>query len=271
MKITKNAQLLSWMKQLPLEVLESGHAFLDPSWDFENVFSPFSRLYYIKDGTGTLDFCGHHMQFQPGYAYLLPAGLAYQCKCLGTMEKWYFHISIRIPNGFDLFQGCKNCYKMKISREDLNCLAALYSSSALEDAFLLQALLLKTAAGMMQLAGLSEKNLHPYSPLLQNVFAFTEEHLSSALTVEELAEALHVSRSTLSKRFKKETGMSIGSYLNQMLFHRACCLLLTTDWPISQISDVLEFCDQFYFSRYFKQHQKETPTSYRRRMKPPME
>lgn len=265
MKINKNSQLMNRMRQLQIEVLESGHAFLDPSWNFENIFSPFSRLYYIKDGDGLVEFCGHKMPFRPGYAYLLPAGLAYSCKCAGTMEKWYFHIHIRMPNGFDLFQGCEECYEMKICQEDMESLSTLYESSDLEDVFYLQALLQKTAAGLIQLAGMKE--LHNYSLLLQNVFACTEERLSSSLTVEELAQTLHVSRSTLAKRFKRETGMSVGSYLNQMLLNRACQLLLTTDWPISYISDTLNFCDQFYFSRYFKQHQGETPSSYRRRMK----
>ena len=34
-----------------------------------------------------------------------------------------------------------------------------------------------------------------------------------------------------------------------------------------KIAEELEFCDQFYFSRFFKQHYGETPTTYRKRLR----
>ena len=37
--------------------------------------------------------------------------------------------------------------------------------------------------------------------------------------------------------------------------------------PVSEVSERLGFCDQFYFSRYFKKRCGESPLKYRKRMK----
>ena len=55
-------------------------------------------------------------------------------------------------------------------------------------------------------------------------------------------------------------------YLDSMLMQRARELLLT-DQSIAEIAEQLDFCDQFYFSRFFRQRQGETPSRYRRALK----
>ena len=142
-----------------------------------------------------------------------------------------------------------------------------YEQRSLDRVFALQGELMRTMGDMIRLAGLAGKEVRSYSPLVRDVFAYVEKTMSSRLNVAELAETLNISPSTLAKRFKKETEMSIGAYLDQILFNQACRLLLTTDLSVGQISDRLGFCDQFYFSRYFKRHQQGTPTGYRSRMK----
>ena len=83
------------------------------------------------------------------------------------------------------------------------------------------------------------------------------------VTVKELAERFYVSESVLTRRFKKEVGMSIGEYVNDIIFTNAEKMLLKPDWSIGEISRNLGFCDQFYFSRRFKQRYHCTPYEYR--------
>lgn len=75
-----------------------------------------------------------------------------------------------------------------------------------------------------------------------------------------------MSPSTLAKRFKAETGTTLGRYLDGLLLQKAQQKLLSTDEPIGRIAEALGFCDQFYFSRYFKQRRQETPSRYRQRL-----
>ena len=267
MKIETNKTALGWMGQVRMEVIESGHAYLDHSWQYQNACAPFSRLYFVKKGEGILDIGERRVVLQPCHAYLIPAGLNYDYHCESHMEKWYFHITIRMPDGFDLFQGCHTCYQKDVSEQEMRRIEADYEQSSLDRVYFLQGELMRTMGDMIRLAGLAGKEVRSYSPLVRDVFAYVKKTMSSRLNVAELAETLNISPSTLAKRFKKETEMSIGAYLDQILFNQACRLLLTTDLTVGQISDRLGFCDQFYFSRYFKRHQQGTPTGYRSRMK----
>lgn len=267
MNIEMNEAALGWMGTIRMEIIESGHADLDHTWHYQNACAPFSRLYFVKEGEGILDIGDTRVVLRPNHAYLIPAGLVYHYHCESHMEKWYFHINIRMPDGFDLFQGCRFCCEKSVSVGELETIERYYGESSLDAVFLLQGEVTKTVGDMIRLAGLAGKERRAYSPMLQRLFAYVGSMVSSRRNVTELAEYLNISPSTLAKRFKKETEMSIGVYLDQILFNQACQLLLTTDLTVGQISDQLEFCDQFYFSRYFKRHQNETPTSYRSRMK----
>lgn len=267
MKIEKNDMALGWMGKIRMEIIESGHAYLDHTWQYQNACAPFSRLYFVKEGEGILDIGGERVVLRPKYVYLIPAGLVYHYHCESHMEKWYFHINIRMPDGFDLFEGSHACYQRTLSEEEMERVGRYYDAVSMDAVFLLQGIVTEIVGDMIRIAGLSGKEVHTYSPLLQKLFAYVGNAVSSQLNVAELAQYLNISPSTLAKRFKKETGRSIGTYLDQMLLNQACQLLLTTELSVGQIADRLEFCDQFYFSRYFKRHQGETPTSYRNRMK----
>lgn len=267
MKIEKNETALGWMGKLKIEIIESGHAYLDDTWRYQNACAPFSRLYFVKDGEGILEIGEKQVVLEPGHAYLIPAGLQYDYRCESYMEKWYFHINIRMPDGFDLFDGCRMCYSEKLSEEGIQRIERLYDAVSLDAVFGIQAEVMKVAGDMIRAAGLEKREVRTYSPLLQELFVSVRKTISSRMNVAQLAESLNISPSTLAKRFKKETEMPIGTYLDQILFNQACQLLLTTDLSVGQISEQLGFCDQFYFSRYFKRHQNETPTNYRSRMK----
>ena len=54
MDIKRNPDLISLNSNIRLEIAEAGLAMLDSRWNNSDVRSPFSRLYYIRGGEGTL-------------------------------------------------------------------------------------------------------------------------------------------------------------------------------------------------------------------------
>ena len=65
MKIEKNETALGWMGKLKIEIIESGHAYLDHAWRYQNACAPFSRLYFVKDGEGILEIGEKQMVLEP--------------------------------------------------------------------------------------------------------------------------------------------------------------------------------------------------------------
>ena len=105
-----------------------------------------------------------------------------------------------------------------------------------------------------------------YSPVIQKTIDYIRINLSVQLTAKEIAGQLYICESTLLKKFRKEVGVTLGSYIDDLIFFNAEKMLLKTKWSINQISETLGFCDQFYFSRRFKQKYGQTPLDYRKKL-----
>lgn len=67
----------------------------------------------------------------------------------------------------------------------------------------------------------------------------------------------------IRKRFRKETGKSPGSYFKMLKVHAAKKRLVESDEPVSVIAGSLGYDDPYYFSRWFKKHEKVSPAHYR--------
>ena len=212
-----NPRFLTLWKSLRLEVADSGLAQVDTTWNMVNVCSPYSRLYFISHGGGILTLRGREIPLKEGCVYLIPAGLLYNYRCDASMEQLYFHVNITQVNGMDLFYGCDTVYEHDAPAEDLEKVLALYRSQRMEDAFLLQGLLWEELGRFIQMADLQEAQTKIYSGMVEQVFRLAQNPVSAGNHVRSLADRLHVSESTLSKRFRAETGMSPGVYLEQLV------------------------------------------------------
>jgi AraC family transcriptional regulator, arabinose operon regulatory protein len=94
---------------------------------------------------------------------------------------------------------------------------------------------------------------------------FMKGHLREPLKVATLSALVNLSRSHYTTSFRRVTGYAPLSYLNHLRMQRAVQLLNTTNFPIKQISDLLGFSDQFYFSRAFSKMHDHSPSEHRRR------
>ena len=86
-------------------------------------------------------------------------------------------------------------------------------------------------------------------------------------TVDELAAAVHVSRSTLVRRFNDLVGEPPVAYLTRWRMELAARLLRESEQPVGRISHLVGYTSEFAFSRAFSKHRGEPPGRYRRRIR----
>lgn len=108
-------------------------------------------------------------------------------------------------------------------------------------------------------AGLSGKQQETNSHLELSI-SYMHAHYAQPLTVPQLAGLACLSVSRYIQLFKARTGMTPKDYLIKLRLHNAKELLRDTSLTIRQISLIVGFSDQLYFSRMFK---KATGTSPR--------
>lgn len=82
------------------------------------------------------------------------------------------------------------------------------------------------------------------------------------LSLKQLANITNKNPMYLSTLFKKEVGMSLKKYIQQKKIEEAKKLLTSSNFSIIDISTLLNFYNQSYFTRVFKEHTGETPKQY---------
>ncbi|WP_353816505.1 helix-turn-helix transcriptional regulator [Agromyces sp. SYSU T00266] len=102
-----------------------------------------------------------------------------------------------------------------------------------------------------------------YPQLVRQVADEIDLHLSSQVSTTELAERLGVSASTLARRFKAATGLTIAAYTARQRAERAGRLLATTSQSVRDIALFVGYDDANYFVKVFREAHGMTPTAYR--------
>lgn len=91
-----------------------------------------------------------------------------------------------------------------------------------------------------------------------------QNDISQKLTIRDMAASVNLSVSRLQHLFKKETGISLVKYINNLKLERARELLETTDLCIKEIRLKIGVTNESHFLHDFKQKFTLTPVSYRR-------
>ncbi|MBT2290778.1 response regulator [Paenibacillus albidus] len=87
--------------------------------------------------------------------------------------------------------------------------------------------------------------------------------LGSRISLDEVADHLHLNASYFSRLFKKETGSTFIEYVTRLKMERAKELLDGTPCTVGEICEQLGYDNQSYFIKTFKTHAGVTPAEYR--------
>lgn len=90
------------------------------------------------------------------------------------------------------------------------------------------------------------------------------DHYKAQRSVTFYADKLCLTPKHLSNVVKGLTGKSAGAWIDDYVILEAKALLKSTTLTILQVSEALNFANQSFFGKYFKQHTGVSPTQYRR-------
>lgn len=91
---------------------------------------------------------------------------------------------------------------------------------------------------------------------------YVHEHYREKISLGQAAEALGISQGYLSSTFKKQTGQGFSDYVNEVKVEKAKELIKTHKYMMYEISDMLGFDTQYYFSTVFKKMTGMAPKEY---------
>ncbi|MFK8061361.1 MAG: ATP-binding protein [Polaribacter sp.] len=86
---------------------------------------------------------------------------------------------------------------------------------------------------------------------------------NSAFAIETMVDELNMSRSSLFRKIKSLTGLSLSAFIRSIRLKKAAHLILTSELNLSQISYEVGFNDYKYFKTSFKKQFNCLPSKYR--------
>lgn len=99
--------------------------------------------------------------------------------------------------------------------------------------------------------------------IVESIVTYIAHNYGDQITFTEIAKQYGFSSAYLCKIFKEHTGTPAGRYLNEYRINVSKRMLLDTDLSIKDIAEKVGFCDQFHFSKNFRNIVGMSPTQFR--------
>lgn len=101
-----------------------------------------------------------------------------------------------------------------------------------------------------------------YSKVTQKAIDYVLYHMTSHVTVNDIAESLFINPSYLSRVFKEDTGQGLLSFINHEKIKQAILLIQTNQYSLTQISVIIGFNSYNNFAKIFKKIMGESPRDF---------
>ena len=102
-----------------------------------------------------------------------------------------------------------------------------------------------------------------HADVIHKTIHFLNANYSRKISLQEVADNVHMSASHFSKVFKDEMSQSLTDYLGRLRVDRSKDMLRERSIPLAEIASRAGFDDQSYFTKVFKRYTGQSPGRYR--------
>lgn len=99
---------------------------------------------------------------------------------------------------------------------------------------------------------------------IRQIMEYIQKHYAEKITLEDLADEIHLCRSESCRMFKRYMNESIFDYLLDYRVEKSLELLRQSGMDVTQIAGMVGFANPGYYARIFKRKMGCTPMEYRK-------
>ncbi|MRX69810.1 Helix-turn-helix domain-containing protein [Flavobacterium resistens] len=274
-------------------LLHVDYVKLYQNWNYNNVISPYYRLYYIDEGEGFISDQYGRLTLEPGNLYLIPSFTICNLNCDDYLSQFFIQFFEESPDGISLFSNNRSVMKLPAEEIDIALIKRLLQSNpgrginrsenpevyekevyykeylSLNNrmkphlAFENQGTLILLISKFLKLTNLKADETKSISSKILDTMSYVQLNLSKNITVSELAKRVNQNQDYFSKQFLNHTGQRPLNYIHEKKIERAQYLITTTTKSFLEIALNTGFSNLPHFSKIFKQIVKVTPGEYR--------
>lgn len=228
------------------------------------------EIIYVEKGTSHLIVDNSSHTITDGDVFVC---FPNQVHCYESSSPGIYHLFTIVS---DCCYGLKNILEdsmpsknvLKLSREDeiiKTLLAAVEFNGEFKETFQAGAIN-KVLALILQQISVTPRTKKTEGTL-QNIINYCTLNFNRELTLDDMADELHLSKYHISHLLNKKLGISFNGYINILRTDNSCELLRKTDKSIARISEESGFGSIRTFNRVFNQIMNMTPFDYRKMQK----
>ena len=158
----------------------------------------------------------------------------------------------------------KFCYEMNLSTESFEpeLLTIIQHPDQLQNIHQISEWLTNICRRICDNLQSSVKSYHQM--LCDSAISYIKKHYSDKdLNLNQIADQIQITPTYLSSLFKKYKQQNISTYITNIRIEKACVLLKTTSSSLKEISAMVGYSNQYYFSSCFKKIVGVNPSAYR--------
>lgn len=279
--------------QLHLLILNVGLAIHNADWNWRNVNSPFTRLYYVTEGAARILLPTGIQELKPDHLYLVPSFTTHSYLCDTHFVHYYLHIYEDHQSESSILEDFS--FPTEIPAGDLELplikrLCGINPTMQLPQSdptsydnnpTLIKNIIknkqrtfcdkVESRGIVYQLMARFLKDAQPKTEInddrIQKVLSYIRKNIYKTIDIDSLAAISCLSKDHFIRLFKKEVNNTPLQYINQKKIEKAQLILITDSMPVKNISYLLAYEDHSYFNRLFKKLTGVTPQQYRDRYK----
>ncbi len=222
-------------------------------------------LEYIVSGRGHLNVGNHYFSVKQGDVFLIPPGVAYEfhADADDPWEKFWIDFTGSLADtlyGAYQLRGRFYFPDCPLGKEFRALFASLTETEVSQPEAPELALLRMFVVLRGWLLKHRGEETAPDARILRD---YLNANCSQNVSCAELAGLIHRSEAQMQRIFRQAWGTTPYQYLQQLRNTGAKQYLKNTNSPLKEIAAMLGFCDEFYFSNWFKKRNACSPRTYR--------
>ena len=224
---------------------------------------PHQHLLWVEKGSGQFTVCGEGFVLSEGQGFFCRRGIPHSYRPLesGFGTAWItFLCTEEILSYYSVPDRLCFDSASDLLREAYEELEALCSgnSNALS----------RSATGYVWICRWLTQIHEPFATVEATVIQFLESHYSEPLTLEEVAESVHMDKYSLCRYFKKSCGISVMEQLKKIRIAKAKRLLRYNQQSrIERIGSMCGYDNPSYFGKLFREQTGQSPKEYQTKHK----
>lgn len=278
-----------FIENLHFILLNIGYSELNANWNWKEIYSPFARIYYVKEGRARTKIKDVIYDLEPNHLYLTPPFTLHDDECDSNFSLYYIHFYEQTNRRESLFDKFEFPIEIHANELDLKLTERLlqinpdrylkyfdpqlydnpptFSHYIAENNKMPLHTLLETR-GILNLLisrflASARPKFYDENGRINKILHYIHQNIDKDLSVALLADRACLSEDHFIRVFKQKMDCTPLKYINLKKIEKALLLLLTTDMSIKDIAFEISIDNVSYFNRMFKKQTGCTPREYR--------